>query len=113
HAIEPIAEVAGICSLICLRFRFRHKRLLSQRCAASFGELQRTRMKQFFRGHVSRTDALRITIGKKLLEHMPIRFQAVSPRIGLKNLPLFIEVMVRPGFDEAWKRPAPALRPAL
>src|ERR671930_1789457 len=70
-------------------------------------------MKQLFRRYRSCADALRIAVGEKLFEHVPVRFQPIGPGIGFKNLPLFIEVITRPGFDEARNGAAPALRPTL
>ena len=59
-------------------------------------------MKQFFRCDVSRADSLSVAIEKKLVEHVPIRVQPVSPGVGLKNFCLFVERI-------GWAKPPPGL----
>jgi hypothetical protein len=66
-------------------------------------------MEQLFRRDSSRADSLRMTIQKELIEHMTVRLQPVRPRVGGKELLLFLEILVWPSFNEARNRATPAL----
>jgi len=55
--------------------------------------------------------ALGVAVSEKLVEHVPVRFQTVSPRIGFKYLLLFGDIVIGPGFHQAWNRLPPASPP--
>ena len=76
-------------------------------------ELHRAGMKNILRRDVSRGNALSMAIAQKSIEHMPVRFQPISPGIGVKNPLLFGQIMIGPRFDQAGNCPPPALRPSL
>ncbi len=68
---------------------------------------------QLIRRNLLRANALGVAVGEKLIDHVPIRLQAVLPGIGLKNLFFFIQIMIRPSLNQTGNLPSPLLCPVF